>query len=195
LQETYFSHDTIKEDDENNTEPDDPAVTGDYLALLREPGIPAHELRLKPGCVCSLMRNLDIEEGLVKNRRVLVTKLLKNAVEIRLIDTQSTRTSFCIPRITFEFQPAHRDFTVQRRQFPLRLAYATTFNSCQGLTLDRVVIDLRDDVFTHGQLYTAVSRVRHRSAIKKLLGINNTSQTCRNVVYKELLLSEAKCKS
>ena len=30
---------------------------------------------------------------------------------------------------------------------------------CQGLTLDCVGIDLTQDVFTHGQLYTAISRV------------------------------------
>jgi len=189
--ETFFSHDTIKEDEHNKADSDDPAMSSDYLALLREPGIPAHELRLKPGTVCSLMRNLDIDEGLVKNRRVLITKLLQNAIEVQLIDTNSSRTSFCIPRISFEFQPPGRDFTVQRRQFPLRLAYATTFNSCQGLTLDKVVLDLREDVFTHGQLYTAISRVRHRSSIRKLLAENNTTQTCKNVVFKELLLPEA----
>jgi hypothetical protein len=36
--------------------------------------------------------------------------------------------------------------------FPLRPAYATTFNGCQGPKLDKTVLDLRCDVFVHGQL-------------------------------------------
>ena len=92
-------------------------------------------------------------------------------ITIRLIGSNSAndRNIFCIPRINFSFQPTRCPWTVNRRQFPLRLAYATTFNSCQGLTLDRVVLDLRSDVFAHGQLYTAVSRVRNRSCIRRLM--------------------------
>ncbi|KIK11055.1 hypothetical protein PISMIDRAFT_123396, partial [Pisolithus microcarpus 441] len=64
-----------------------------------------------------------------------------------------------IPRISFDFIPPGSDWTVTRKQFPLRLAYATTFNGCQGLTLQRSVVDLCKDPFSHGQLYTALSRV------------------------------------
>ncbi|KAG2102515.1 uncharacterized protein F5147DRAFT_289327 [Suillus discolor] len=46
-----------------------------------------------------------------------------------------------------------------RTQFPLRPLYATTFIGCQGLTLEKAVLDLRTYSFTHGQLYTAHSRV------------------------------------
>ena len=166
-----------------------PATSMDYLSLQQENGVPAHELNLKQGCVCTIMRNLDINEGSVKNRRVVVEKLLERVVEVRLIDTSSHRRTFCIPRITFEFQPKNCPWTIQRRQFPLRLAYATTFNSCQGLTLDKVVLDLRTSVFTHCQLYCSVSRVRHRNACKKLMEEENETGTTRNVVYQELLLS------
>jgi hypothetical protein len=55
--------------------------------------------------------------------------------------------------------PPHASWTVHRLQFPLRLAYAMTFNGCQGLTLDKTVLDLCCEVFTHGQLYTALSRI------------------------------------
>jgi hypothetical protein len=160
----------------------------DFLSLQRESGIPAHELSLKEGCISTIMRNLDINEGLVKNRRVLVERLHERVIKIRLIDTSSPRQTFCIPRITFEFQPRNCPWTIQRRQFPLRLAYATTFNSCQGLTLEKVVLDLRTNVFSHGQLYCSVSRVRHRNACKKLMGKDNETGAAKNVVYQELLL-------
>ena len=81
---------------------------------------------------CTIMRNLDINAGLVKNRRIIIHDVHHNFITIQLIGFNSAndRNAFCIPRINFSFQPARCPWTVNRRQFPLRLAYATTFNSC-----------------------------------------------------------------
>ncbi|KAG2076748.1 hypothetical protein BDR04DRAFT_1044228, partial [Suillus decipiens] len=73
----------------------------------------------------------------------------------------NTFETLCIPRINFA-HPNRSSWTVNRRQFPLRPAYATTFNGCQGLTLARTVLDLRTDPFAYDQLYIALSRVRMR---------------------------------
>ncbi|CAG8839280.1 2042_t:CDS:1, partial [Gigaspora margarita] len=73
------------------------------------------------------------------------------------------------------------------KQFPLWLAYSTTFNSSQGLTLDRAVIDLRTNIFAHGQLYTAISRIKYKKDALVLLPENNTEAKTINVVYKELI--------
>ncbi|KAG2056793.1 ATP-dependent DNA helicase PIF1, partial [Suillus hirtellus] len=74
-----------------------------------------------------------------------------------------------------------------RKQFPLRPAYATTFNGCQGLTLEKAVLDLRTDSFAHGQLYTALSRVRCRRDIRTLFPSEGEEKTTANVVYRQLL--------
>ena len=118
------------------------------------------------GAVCVLTRNLSVKKGLVKNARVVIKSLQRNYVEVTLLNKNKfmpQEQNYCIPRITFEFQPLNANFTILRKQFPLRLAYATTFNSCQGLTLKHVVLDLRTDVLAHGQLYTALTRVRSQS--------------------------------
>ncbi|GIL51222.1 hypothetical protein Vafri_7293, partial [Volvox africanus] len=48
---------------------------------------------------------------------------------------------------------------VVRVQMPLKLAWALTVHKSQGMTLDKVVVNLTN-FFSHGMLYTALSRAR-----------------------------------
>lgn len=174
----------------NDVVVDHPAATPDYLALLTHNGIPAHELRLKPGCICSLMRNMSVQKGLVKNARLTIVRLHQRYIEVRVINNRTGELGdiHCLPRIRFDFTPPRASWTVQRLQYPLRLAYSTTFNGCQGLTLDKTVLDLRSQVFAHGQLYTALSRVRVRGDSCVLLPEDEQDNCTTNVVYKDLLM-------
>ena len=186
---TYLSCDRVKEvEDPSERLPS--AVESDYLTMLNEPGVPPHRLCLKVGSICSIMRNLSVEKGLVKNARVRIVQLGRYILQVEVLRDRSSVEDRCfyIPRISFDFQPHRTSWTVERRQFPLRLAYATTFNSCQGLTLDKVVLDLTNPVFAHGQLYTSLSRVRRSSDIRLLLAPDNEDCQTVNVVHPQLLL-------
>ncbi|KAN0085389.1 PIF1-like helicase domain containing protein [Elaphomyces granulatus] len=69
---TYFSQDVIKEMDSSSFHIPS-ANERDLLSMLHEPGVPPHQLSLKVGSIASIMRNLCIERGLVKNARVRIT--------------------------------------------------------------------------------------------------------------------------
>ena len=75
-----------------------------------------------------------------------------------------------------------------RKQIPLALSYATTFNGCQGLTVQQLSVDLRRSVFSHGQLYSAMTRVPSADQVLILKSEGDFSTETTNIVWKELLL-------
>ncbi|KAI0070427.1 hypothetical protein K474DRAFT_1608743 [Panus rudis PR-1116 ss-1] len=180
----------------------------DFAAARRtHPGLPPHALIVKKGAVYRLLRNFSQEWGLVKNIHVVVLEMGDHLITVRLVanslssrpgvatvpsgssidepEPSTNSEAILIPRIALT-HTLHAKYTLIRRQFPLAPAYATTFNSCQGLTLDRVGVDLTRDVFFHGQLYTALSRIRNRNDARIRLRSGETTTT--NVTYHDILV-------
>ena len=97
-----------------------------------------------------------------------------------------------IPRIKIATNPSDTVIPFVRLQFPVRLAFCMTINKSQGQTLDYVGLYLPSPVFSHGQLYVAMSRVSKPSAIKILIGNssdNASNHVTKNVVYNEVFQS------
>ena len=49
---------------------------------------------------------------------------------------------------------------------PIKLAWALTIHSAQGMTIDALEVDLGQDIFTWGQAYTGLSRATSLSAVR-----------------------------
>ena len=186
IQQEYLSADKLKEADGVGLAVPEHNAIIDTAAQNSPPGFPPHQLFVKTNAIFRLLRNFSVDKGLVKNRRVIIRELGHRIITVQCIDQSGLTEIVHLPRITFEEQ-LHNGHTLQRLQFPIAPAYATTFNSCQGLTLNRIGIDLSFPVFSHGQLYTALSRIRHRSHAIVCLQPGETTTT--NVTFNELLLT------
>nr|GEX21783.1 leucine-rich repeat transmembrane protein kinase protein [Tanacetum cinerariifolium] len=60
-------------------------------------------------------------------------------------------------------------FKLKRKQFPIRLSFAMTLNKSQGQTIPNVGVYLPESVFSHGQLYVALSRGVAQATTKLLI--------------------------
>ena len=110
---------------------------------------------------------------------------------------QVSLTSFftwiLIPRIKLAPSDVSLPFTLQRRQFPVRIAYSMTINKAQGQTFDRLGIYLPSPVFSHGQLYVAFSRAKaFKDVYVKIESMQSQGKfganwCTQNVVYAEVL--------
>jgi ATP-dependent DNA helicase PIF1 len=185
----YLAADSLKEATESGLMSDGALL--DYVAQRTPPGLPPHSLLIKTNAVFRLLRNFSVDQQLVKNVRVLVTDVGHRIVTVKVLQHRESAThqaeqEFILPRISFSHQLAS-GHTLLRRQFPLAPAYATTMHSCQGLTYNKIGIDLTSPIFTHGQLYTALSRIRSRQ--DAMIRVCENENTTKNITYHEILLN------
>jgi len=131
----------------------------ELLNSLNGSNFPTHELNLKVGVPIMLLCNLNQSIGLCNGTRLIVTALGDMVIQATIMSGSFAGHSVLIPRIRLTLKNQKLPFVLERRQFPVRICYAMIISKSQGQTLAKVGIYLKTPVFTHGQLYVAISRV------------------------------------
>jgi len=93
-----------------------------------------------------------------------------------------------IPKLSLTLSDTRIPFKFQRKQFPLTVSFAMTINQSQGQSLKHVGVYLPSPIFSHGQLYVALSRVTSKDGLKILISDDDGEDTdvTSNVVYHEV---------
>jgi ATP-dependent exoDNAse (exonuclease V) alpha subunit len=119
---------------------------------------------------------------------MVVRRMSERVLEVELIGGEHNGNIAFIPRINLTPSATTTSFAfiLSRLQFPTRLAFAISINKAQGQSVKYVGIDLRMPVFSHGQLYVALSRATSRRRIKVLLPERSRENRTLNVVYPEV---------
>ncbi|XP_072037279.1 uncharacterized protein [Amphiura filiformis] len=184
---TYSSADSVDAESQASLYPTE------FLHSLTPSGLPPHDLTLKVHAPIMLLRNLDPARGLLNGTRLIVHSLNQHVIECEICTGRHHGNRVLIPRITLSPSDTGLPFTLRRRQFPVRVAFSMTINKSQGQTLDHVGLYLPEPVFTHGQLYVALSRARSFENITVLTPkrtqnmIGQVQCLTKNIVYTEIL--------
>ncbi|XP_058767624.1 uncharacterized protein LOC131641336 [Vicia villosa] len=183
----YFSSDSIDKSDANSFDGYE-HVTPEFLNALKTSGLLNHSIRLKVGATIMLMRNLDQFEGLCNGTRLTVTRLAAHVIKAKIISGKNIGNLFYIPRMSLSPSQSPWPFKLVRRQFPIIVFFAMTINKSQGQSLDNVGLYLPREVFSHGQLYVAISRVKSKKELRILIHDKDKQPmiSTTNVVFKEV---------
>jgi hypothetical protein len=195
-EKVYYSFDSVEEDPYGY-------YPQEFLNSLTPNGLPPHMLKLKINCPIILLRNIDPANGLCNGTRLVVRGFQKNAIDAESVLGQHSGMRVFLPRIPF--CPSDDDmfpFRFKRKQFPVKLSFAMTINKSQGQTIPNVGVYLPEPVFSHGQLYVALSRATATTNIKVLTGkcdeeekeekknkeeVSPSEIYTKNIVYTEVL--------
>ena len=119
----------------------------------------------------------------------MLRQITTRVLEASILGGEHDSKIVFIPRIKLTPSTTNTDitFSISHIQFSVRVAFAISINKAQGQSVSHVGLDLRTAVFSHGQLYVALSRCTSPMHIKVLFAEGKEDMKTMNIVYQEVL--------
>lgn len=140
-----------------------------------------YEVNLIKNLQIMIIRNINVENGLVNGTTGTIIKITPEYIVIH--DNNNNYHT-----ITY-YSDINENNNTYIKFLPIKPAYAISIHKAQGATLNYIEIDASNNIFTVGQLYTALSRGKTMDNIK-LNNLDFTSFMTNNKVkeyYSKLL--------
>lgn len=180
----YHISTSIDRMDEKYADP----VTSDVLNSFNFAGFPPHKLELKVGSTVMILRNLNLADGLCNGTRLLITDYDLHALQCGILTGELKGTTVSLPKIRLKHE-GNEDCPIPfyRYQFPIMPAFCMTINKSQGQGLEQVTVLLPRPVFSHGQLYVALSRCTTAANVNVCIASDSDNISTTNIVYHPVL--------
>lgn len=111
-----------------------------------------------------LMRNSNVEEVQYK---LFIQEMTDHVLKREVLTGDKTGQIVFICRLILTSENDYA-FIFRRRQFPIELAFAMTINKLKRQTLNKISLNFQKQVFSHGHVYVALSRVRSWNLVTEL---------------------------
>uniref|UniRef100_A0A1I8AB02 Herpes_Helicase domain-containing protein n=1 Tax=Steinernema glaseri TaxID=37863 RepID=A0A1I8AB02_9BILA len=130
-----------------------------------------------------------MQQGLCNGTMLQVTRMSDELIVCRRTDDSPLYNEIVhLPRVLFRFDGSTKYPPFERIQFPIRVAFANTISKAQGQTLRKVALCFSNgEVFAHGQLYVALSRVKRAEDLCFYSTQSPIEHALKNVVLEELI--------
>lgn len=157
--------DKINQERLANIDAEEFVYEGSVTGKFEEKKFPVEmELHLKVGAQVMFTRN-DQQRRWANGTLATVVKLNKDEIHVKLEsgDTHIVPCcswDSCIYEYDRETKKVKKEVVGTFTQYPLKLAWAITVHKSQGMTFDKMSINMSHGFFASGQLYVALSRVR-----------------------------------
>ncbi|KAL6706980.1 hypothetical protein ACN47E_004930 [Coniothyrium glycines] len=93
------------------------------LHKLNPVGLPLHRLRIKVGCVVSVLRDLNLSSQLSRSQHLQILRIENERIECLVLDGQLEGTKTILTRVPFDARYMNQErHSFRRTQFPIRVA-------------------------------------------------------------------------
>jgi ATP-dependent DNA helicase PIF1 len=114
------------------------------------------KVRLCVGAQVMCTKNIP-ELGLANGSRGVIQSVTSSGILFK----KMSGATVAVPMVDYDINEYN-----SIRYLPIKLAWAITIHSAQGMTIDALEVDLGRDIFAFGQAYTGLSRATSLSSVR-----------------------------